>query len=266
MINQMPLSPELARLPRIAASFYKAGLLQELVWGIVTGETGRDMVEDAEKLLVQLEKQSKVDLHGLENIPAESGCLIVFNHPNMEILLPAMLELFVGIFENNGKQVRLAMGSEIPMTTKNFNEKTALPGSVWLLERFHGMYSNNIISVPTAEGRKDFLSGRTIAVRKMMRAFKDHNIVAISPEGHVEKNGEVSPVETYHDGSGKMAMMATKMGIPTVPVSVWGSEKEMSVVVGRPFFITAETANLAAVEAMYHVSLNLPEELRGPFR
>ena len=99
----------------------------------------------------------------------------------------------------------------------------------------------------------------------MMRAFKDHNIVAISPEGHVERNGAVSPMDTYHDGSGKMAMLSTRMGIPTVPVSVWGGE-EMFVVVGKPFYITAETANLATVESMFHVSVNLPEELRGPFR
>ncbi len=236
------------------------------MWGIVTGENGRDMVEDAEKLLVELEKHSKVNLRGVENIPTDSGCLIVFNHPNMEVLLPAMLELFVSIFESNQKQVRLAMGSEIPLTTKNFNEKTAMPGSVWLLERFHGMYSNNIISVPTAENRKDFLTGRTVAVRKMMRSFKDNNIVAISPEGHVEINGTVSPVHTYHDGSGKMAMLASRMGIPTVPVAVWGDEREIGVVVGKPFFITAETTNLAAVESMYQVSRNLPEELRGPFR
>lgn len=262
----MPISPELSRLPRIATSFYRAGLMRELVWGILTGEKGRDMVEDAEKLLVELEKHSKVDLAGLENIPAENGCMIVFNHPNMEVLLPAMLELFVSIFESNGKQVRLAMGSEIPMTTKNFNEKTSLPGSVWLLERFHGLYSNNIISVPTAEDRKDFLSGRTIAVRKMMRAFKDKDIVVISPEGHVEENGMISPIDTYHDGSGKMAMLASKMGIPTVPVSIWRQDGEIKVIIGEKFFVTANSAELAAVEAMYHVSLNLPEELRGPFR
>jgi len=163
----MPLSPELKRLPRIAASFYRAGLMGELVAGMVKGEEGRSMVEDARRLRTELESDSMVSFSGLENIPREGGAVIVFNHPNMEILLPAMLELFVRIYDNNGQQVKLVIGSEIPMTTKNYNEKTALPVSVLLLERFHRLYSKNIISVPTSENRKDFLSGRTMAVRKI---------------------------------------------------------------------------------------------------
>lgn len=150
----------------------------------------------------------------MENIPKEGGSLIVFNHPNMDVLLPAMLELLVKIYDLNGQQVKLAMGSEIPMTTANFNEKTALPGSILLLKRFHQMYSENIISVPTAEKRKDYLSGRTRAVRQIMRAFKEKNVVIISPEGHVEKNGTISPLEIYHEGSGKLAMFVVSQLMP----------------------------------------------------
>lgn len=50
----MPLSPELRRLPGIAASFYKAGLLNELMVGMMKGEMGRNMVEDARKLITEL--------------------------------------------------------------------------------------------------------------------------------------------------------------------------------------------------------------------
>lgn len=261
----MPLSPELSRLPGFAASFYRAGLFGEMVTGIIKGESGRSLVTDARKLMKELERKSQVEISGLENIPKEGGSMIVFNHPNMDILLPAMLELCIQVFDLNGQQVKLAMGSEIPMTTTNFNEKTALPGSILLLKRFHQMYSDNIISVPTAEKRKDYLTGRMSAVRKMMRAFKEKNIVIISPEGHVEKEGRISPVETYHDGSGKLAILATKMGIPTVPVAVWEEGKTIQVVVGEPFFMTTEESDLVAVEAMFEVAKYLPPELRGPF-
>jgi len=267
ILYAMPLSPELRRLPGIAASFYRAGLLNELVTGMIKEETGRSLVEDARKLLWELETKTKVNFSGLENIPKDTGCLIVFNHPNMDVLLPAMLKLFVQIYDVNGQQVKLAMASEISLTTSNFNGKTTLPGSVQLLERFHRMYSENIISVPTAEDRKDFLGGRTSAVRKMMRALKEKNIVLMSPEGHIEKGGEISPTETYHEGSGKLAILASKMGIPTVPVAVWAEiPKEVEMVVGKPFFITTEKASLASTEAMFEIAKYLPENLRGPFR
>lgn len=263
----MPLSPELKRLPGIAASFYRAGLMSELVVGMVRGEAGRSMVEDARKLMKELAVQTEVSLSGLENIPKEGGSMIVFNHPNMEVLLPAMMELVIGIFDNSGQQIKLAMGSEIPMTTANFNEKTSLPGSIKLLERFHRLYSENIISVPTAEDRKDFLIGRTVAVRKMMRAFQEKNIVVISPEGHVEKDGSISPIDTYHEGSGKLAILATRLGVPTVPVAIWAEgKKEVQVLIGKPFFISTGEADLAAVEAMFEVAKYMPEELRGPFK
>ena len=266
ILYAMPLSPELRRLPGIAASFYRAGILNELVTGMIKGETGRSLVEDARKLLWELETKTKVNFSGFENISKDTGCLIVFNHPNMDVLLPAMLELFVQIYDVNGQQVKLAMGSEIPMMTANFNEKISLPGSVILLKRFHRLYSENIISVPTAGNRKDFLTGRAVAVRKMMRAFKEGDIVVVSPEGHVEKGGSISPAETYHDGSGKLAILASKMGIPTVPVAVWEETPKMvEVVVGKPFFITTEEASLASTEAMYEVSKYMPKELRGPF-
>jgi 1-acyl-sn-glycerol-3-phosphate acyltransferase len=262
----MPLAPELATLPEMIGSFHRAGLIKELVVGMMKGEKGRDMVADAKRLMKELETKNSVNVYGLENIPKESGCLIVFNHPNMDVLLPAMLELMIDIHEQNDQQIRLAMGSEIPMITKDFNDKTAVPGSIALLRQFHQLYENNIISVPTAENRKDYLTGRAMAVRKMIRAFKQKDVVVISPEGHVEINNSISPADSYHDGSGKLAVLATRMGIPTVPVAIWGGNGKIEVNVGRPFFLRTEESDLVAIEAMSEIARIMPEELRGPFR
>jgi len=262
----MPIAPELGKLPEIVGSFYRAGLVKELIAGMMKGETGRDIVLDAKRLLKELEAENQVNLMGLENVPRNVGCLIVFNHPNMDTLLPAMLKLIVGINENCGQQIKLAMGSEIPMMTENYVGKRAVPGSVSLIRRFHQMYSNNIISVPNTEDRKDFVSGRTVAVRKIMRAFKENNIVVISPEGHVEDGGAISRVDTYHDGSGKLAVLATKVGISTVPVAIWEEgNKEIEVMVGQPFLISTGDSKLAAIEAMSEIAKLMPEDLRGPF-
>ncbi len=262
----MPLSPELARLPGITASFYRAGLMGELIAGMAKGQTDRNLVVDARKLIQELHKHNDVSITGLDRIPKDTGCLIVFNHPNINTLIPAMLGVMVGIYDQTGKQTRLAMGSEITMTSANFNEKSALPGSVWLLKRFHRMYPKNIISVPTAQNRSDFLSGRTIAIRKMMRAFANRDIVCISPEGHVEKDGVISPISTYHEGSGKLAMLATKMGIPTIPIAIWAEHKKISVHIGQPFSPHAKDATAAATELMRHIAANMPDTLKGPFK
>lgn len=225
------------------------------------------MVADARKLLQELEKENKVYIYGTENIPKDTGCLLVFNHPNMDVLLQAMLKLIVVINETTGQQARLAMGSEIPMTTSNFNDKSAVPGSIWLLKHFHRLYSENIISVPTAETRKDYLTGRAGAVRRIMKAIQEKDVMMISPEGHVEINNEISPVDSYHDGSGKLALLAARMGIPTVPVAIWGEAKgEVNVNIGKPFMMEGGDPNMAAVRAMSEIARCMPEELRGPFR
>ncbi len=264
--GDMPISPEMGKMPEMIATFYRAGLVGELIADMVRGEGNRDLVADARRLVKELKKHCVVEVMGIENIPKESGCLVVFNHPNIDVLMPAMLDLITEIFDENGQQVCLAMGSEIPMTTSKFNDKSALPGSVSLLRRFHQLYPNNIISVPTAEKRKDFLTGRAVAVRKIMKEFKKNNIVLISPEGHVEEGGVVSPPETYHEGSGKLGILAASMGIPTVPVGIWKEEGVIVTNVGEPFMIESEEADMAVVEMMYCVARAMPEELRGPFK
>lgn len=108
--------------------------------------------------------------------------------------------------------------------------------------------------------------GRAVAVRKIMRSFEEKAIVFISPEGHVEADGAISPLDTYHEGSGKLAMFATRMNIPTVPVGVWVDEtKRIHASVGKPFFVSAPTPKLASVELMREVANSMPVRLRGPF-
>ena len=105
----MPLAPELATLPDTIKAFYKAGLIRELIVGMMKGETGRDMAEDAKKLLNELESKTEVNVYGFENIPKNQGSLIVFNHPNIDVLLPAMLSLIVKVLDENGQKLKLAM-------------------------------------------------------------------------------------------------------------------------------------------------------------
>ena len=63
------------------------------------------------------------------------------------------------------------MASEIVLSGK-FNDKAALPGSIQFITRFHSLYPENIISTPTVESRKDFISGRAIAAKNMIKRLK----------------------------------------------------------------------------------------------
>jgi len=114
--------------------------------------------------------------------------------------------MMVRMNEENGRNVILPMASEIPMTAK-FNEKSSLPGSIWLLKKLQSLYPDTIVPVPTAQHRHDFLSGRTVAMRKIMRGLTGGGMVLISPEGHTEVDGVMSPVETYHEGSGRLILL-----------------------------------------------------------
>lgn len=258
----MSISPEIGKIPFFGLTFARAGLADQLFLDIVRGRT-RDFNADAILLSREFDKKLLVQISGIGNISADNGSLVVFNHPNTDILLPAFLKLMIEINADKRKNPVFVMGSEIPLFGR-FN-KYALPGSQILLRRFIGMYPDNIIPVPTAQGRKDYTRGRVSATRCVIKALKKGNIVMISPEGHVEIGNQISPVETFHAGSGELAIIALRHKIPINPVGIWGKRNIINVVVGKPFYPGTDNRVEAVNDLMGHIAGLLPEELRGPF-
>ena len=261
----MAISPELKFMPGIAATFTRAGLTGEIIKDIVLGSKNRDLGKDAKRLVAEYEKSVCISIMGLENIP--NGGLIAFNHPDNDILLPGMLKLIDGIHQNYDKDVALVIASEI-MLTQNLNEKTAIPGSVTFMKRIHGMYPNNIISAPTASHRRDFDMGRALAARKVIRNLNSGNLVAISPEGHVEVNGSISPIESFHSGTGALARLAAKLDKQVVPVGLFYIGKRTNIIVniGTPFKTNVDSDTDAVNLIMQNISELLPLNLRGPYK
>lgn len=259
----MPLSPELYVLPEIAGNFFNAGLGQDIIGSLILGRNDRDLASDSRRLLAQFEKYKHIELTGLENI--NSGSLIAFNHPNMDVLMPTFLDLIVKV-NSLGRRLHLVMASEIMLFAK-LNDKIALPGSVKFMERFHGLYNGSIISTPTVTSRKDFTAGRVASMRKILQVLRSGNLVAISPEGHIEVDGKISPTETLHDGAGAIARLVSKFGIPVTPVGFWGHEKASHVYtkIGSPFFAQGITDNERSLYIMNEVANLLPKNLQGPF-
>ncbi len=258
----MPLSPELKEIPGIALRFTKAGLTSEILRDLILKRSDRNLVLDGDRLLIEFKKNFNINLEGLENVP--DGGILAFNHPCNEVLIPAFLEIASKISEHKNKQISFLMASEIVLSGK-YNDKVALPGSIEFITRFHSLYSDNIISTPTVESRKDFISGRAIAARNMIKRLKSGEIVAISPEGHTEIDNKISPVNTFHKGAGAVAILAKKFDKPVVPTSIWSEESTIYIKIGTPFFIGSTEEGAAVIEIMSKIAEILPLELRGPF-
>lgn len=259
----MSFSPEIGKIPHICRVFARAGLVDDLIFDVIRGRT-RNLIFDAERLSKEFDKNLLVRVCGIENISASNGSLTVFNHPNIDILLPALLELMIAINTDKRKNTVFVMGSEIPLFGRL--NKYPLPGSPTFLKRFHHMYPDNIISVPTAQVRKDYLAGRHLAARHVVESLMKGNIVIISPEGHVEIGNQISPVETFNAGSGQLAIIATKHHIPINPVAIWEEKGAINVEIGGPFNTETDDKIEAVNDLMRHVANILPNRLRGPFR
>lgn len=261
----MAISPELKYMPRIAATFTKAGLTTEIVRDLVAGNKTRNLGHDAKRLVKEYEKQLTLNICGLENIP--DGGLIAFNHPDNDILLPGMLKVIDSVCEIKNKDIALVIASEI-MLTQKLNDKTAIPGSATFMKRMHSMYPNNIISAPTAQGRSDFAIGRALAARRVIRMLEKGSLIAISPEGHAEENNSISPMDTFHEGTGALARLAARLDKPVVPVGLYfqGKRTNITIEIGVPFKTDVATDKEAVNLIMGNIANILPNYMRGPFK
>ncbi|MBI2325874.1 1-acyl-sn-glycerol-3-phosphate acyltransferase [Candidatus Collierbacteria bacterium] len=259
----MPLAPELGTIRGIVRKFKSAGLVGEMVSGMVHGER-RDLIDDARRLVAEYGGAEFVRVSGLENVPEGSGAMIVINHPNSDVLVPAMLNLIVKVYDHGGQKPVFLMGEEIPMT-QTFNSIYPVPGSKALISRFQHLYSDNVIPVPIFRSRMDYRSGRAAAFGKAVATLESGGVVFISPEGHVEIGNIISPIETFHAGTGRMAIAASMNGVNILPVGIWGDENRVRVQIGAPFLVDEPDGVRAVRALMGRIANELPPQFRGPF-
>lgn len=259
----MPLAPELGTIRGIAGKFMSAGLVGEMVSGMVWGDR-RDLIDDARKLVVEYGGDEFVRISGLENIHEGQGGLIVINHPNSDVLVPAILNLMVKVYDYGGQKPVFLMGEEIPMT-QTFNKIYPVPGSTALIRRFQRLYADNIIPVPVSRSRSDYRVGRAAAFDNAMAILETGGVVFISPEGHVETGNTISPIETFHAGTGRMAIAASMNGVSILPVGIWGEENRVRVQIGAPFLVEEVDGVEAVRVLMGRIARELPSQFCGPF-
>lgn len=214
------ISPELRTVPKIIGQLSSDGVLPEIISDILfQRRTPRNFLEDAGKIA----DHNTVAVEGLENIPQTGGVLIVFNHPYLDILLPALMNLAVGIKKEAGREdFTLVMASEFRLSGRQVERH--FPGSPALFRGLGKLYPDTIILVPQKKSRRDYDSGRSAAAKRIIKALFDNRIVAISPEGQIEKDGSMLDIKDYESGVGRIAKFVIKKGIAIIPVGIRKNE------------------------------------------
>ena len=191
---------------------------------------------------------ARVDIQGYEHIPKEGGFVIATNHLgrlDVSLLFYALKGDFILIIAEKYERHWL------------FGPIGNAMGGIWL-DRFNADIG---------------------AIRKVLTRMKAGGILVIAPEGTRSKT------EAMNEGKPGGAYLATKAGVPIVPVALTGTEdrliverlkhfkkSDISIIIGPAFTLPPiKGRNRDAAlkeytdEIMCHIGALLPEKYRGVY-
>ncbi len=213
-----PIAPE-------APAFYR--LLQRLLQWVIT--------------LV-----ARIEVQGVENIPATGAFILATNHLHMFDLPVA--------FAYNPRQV-----------------------TIFAADKWRGKLGGWLMETVT---RTIFVARGEVDRRALGQAFdvlKAGGVMAIAPEGTRSRTGGLLP------GKSGVIYLAARAGVPVIPAAMWGQEKVMPgwarlrrapvhLRFGPPIILPAEAARFRAAELDAHteqlmlsLARMLPPEYRGVY-
>jgi 1-acyl-sn-glycerol-3-phosphate acyltransferase len=192
---------------------------------------------------------ARVDIQGMENVPASGGALIVTNHLGR---LDAMLG------------VVLANRDDIILMIADKYEK-------YLFWRLLG---NKLDAIWLNRDEADFH-----ALRQVSKRLTAGGISGIAPEGMRSKTESLLP------GKPGATYLAAKTGVQIVPVALWGTEDRVvsqrlkrlrrlhiHIRIGQPFTLPPlqranrdEMLQKGTDDIMLHIAAMLPEKYRGVY-
>lgn len=182
---------------------------------------------------------------GRENVP-QGGCIIVANHVN---LLDSPI-------------IGVRLGRRVVFMAK----EEVFRSPVW------GFLIGRFGAFPVAKGRLDRRAGK-----QALEALGWGEALVIFPEGKRSPDGRLGPA---YSGA---ALLATRSGVPVVPVGITGTSQlvgkgwflrrpKVVLSVGRPFTLPLTCDKLARGEiveltrrVMVHLAAQLPPEYRGRY-
>jgi 1-acyl-sn-glycerol-3-phosphate acyltransferase len=195
-------------------------------------------------LLTLLRIVARVDVQGLENLPA-GPFVAVINHLSS-------FDTLTGI----------AVGPIRPATTFAAIEHRSDPIGGWILDQL------GVIWVRRGEADRD-------AIKLALDELKSGTVMAMAIEGTRSRTGGLQPGKTGP------AFLASRTHVPLVPGAIWGTEKiisnlkrlrrsEVHVRLGQPFHLPEGRANTEQLEeytdqVMLQIATMLPPQYRGVY-
>jgi 1-acyl-sn-glycerol-3-phosphate acyltransferase len=195
-------------------------------------------------LLTLLRLIARVDVRGLENLPAGSF-VVVINHLSS-------FDTLTGI----------AVGPIRQATTFAAIEHRSDPIGGWILDQL------GVIWVRRGEADRD-------AIKLALDELKSGTVMAMAIEGTRSRTGGLQPGKTGP------AFLASRTHVPIVPGAIWGTEKivsnlkhlrrsEVHVRLGQPFHLPEGRANTEQLEeytdlVMLKIAAMLPPQYRGVY-
>jgi 1-acyl-sn-glycerol-3-phosphate acyltransferase len=181
---------------------------------------------------------------GKKNIPQHRACIVVANHVNLV----------------DSPLIGISLGRKVHFMAKEDLFHSRIIG--WLAEQFGAF--------PVAKGKLNRRAGRTA-----VELLASGQALIIYPEGQRSPDGKLGPA---YSGA---ALLATKSGVPIVPVGIIGTGKlkgkwwflrrpKIIMNIGEPFSLpacsdkpTKEEITGMTREIMMHIAQLLPEDYRG---
>ena len=188
---------------------------------------------------------TRTEVSGRQNL-SRGACIVVANHVN---LLDSPI---LGI--SLGRKVRFMAKEEL------FDNGLI----AFFTHQFGGF--------PVGKGRLDRRAGKTA-----LEVLAGGETLVIFPEGKRSPDGKLGPA---YGGAG---LLASKTGVPVVPVGITGTSRlvgkmwflrrpRIHLNIGKPFTLkyrgdtlTREVSRELSVEVMEHIAAQLPEEYRGEY-
>ena len=134
---------------------------------------------------------SRLEVHGMENIPSSGSFIAVSNH--------------IGRLDAALVYVVLDRTDIIMMVAEKYKENAFFR---WLVRMVDGIYI-------------DRFNADLNAIREIMRRLKAGGVLVMAPEG------TRSPTAALQDGKDGASYLAAKSGLPILPVGVTGTEDEL---------------------------------------
>lgn len=188
----------------------------------------------------------KLEMRGLENVPATAALIVAINHTSF------LDPLIAGAFLPR---------RTIPMAKIELFRK---PLVGWIFPAYG--------AIPVRRGEID----RT-AIRRSLEVLREGGALLMAPEGTRSRDGRLQP------GRSGVAMLAVRTDATILPVAIWGvhafwrnlsrlRRTEAHMVVGQPFRIAVEGRRVSREELdeitdelMYRLAELLPAEHRGAY-